>query len=144
MAARTSPIDMRAHDSASSARNSSVGTETVVRAMPSWSISATASSNRFDSTAASARATTLSTRSRSLDETPVSRNEGSTPSRLASHSTVSPVGRVFPRSIWLTYSFENRSPASSVCVSPRAMRSWRTRSPIEFRAGPWAVRAAVI
>jgi len=72
------------------------------------SISETVSSYWFDSSAASARATTLSTRSRSLEETPVSRKEGSTPRRLASHSTVSPVGRVFPRSIWLTYSFELR------------------------------------
>ena len=34
------------------------------------------------------------------------------------YSTVSPVGRVLPRSIWLRYSLENRSPARSVCVSP--------------------------
>ena len=37
------------------------------------------------------------------------------------------VGRVFPRSIWLTYSLEKRSPARSVCVSPRAIRSCLTR-----------------
>ena len=78
---------------------------------------------------------TLSTRSRSLEETPISRNVESTPSRAASHSIVSAVGRVFPRSIWLRYSLENRSPARSVWVSPRAMRSWRTRSPSEVRAG---------
>ena len=72
---------------------------------------------------------TLSTRSCSLEETPVSRKVGSTPSRAAIHSIVSPVGRVFPRSIWLRYSLEKRSPASSVWVRPRATRSWRTRSP---------------
>ena len=42
----------------------------------------------------------------------------STPSRTASHSTVSGVGRVFPRSIWEMYSFEKRSPARSDWVSP--------------------------
>ena len=41
----------------------------------------------------------------------------------------SSVGRVLPRSIWLTYSFENRSPASCVCVRPAASRSERSRSP---------------
>ncbi len=49
--------------------------------------------------------------------------------RCASHSTVSAVGRVLPRSIWLTYSFEKRSPASSVCVRPAATRRRRRRSP---------------
>ena len=39
--------------------------------------------------------------------TPISRKVASTPSRVASHSTVSPVGRVFPRSIWLTYPSKN-------------------------------------
>src|SRR5919198_2433134 len=51
------------------------------------------------------------------------------PSRSASQLMVSRVGRVLPRSIWLTYSFENREPASSVCVIPAATRSWRRRSP---------------
>src|SRR5688500_5204740 len=60
---------------------------------------------------------------------PLSRNEGSTSRRFASHSTVSGVGRVLPRSIWLTYSFEKRSPASSVWVSPAATRRRRRRSP---------------
>ena len=40
--------------------------------------------------------------------TPCSRNSRSVSSRPASHSSVSRVGRVFPRSIWLTYSFEKR------------------------------------
>ena len=50
-------------------------------------------------------------------------------SRSASHSIVLSVGRVLPRSIWETYSFEKRSPARSLCVSPAATRSWRSRSP---------------
>ena len=36
----------------------------------------------------------------------------------ASQAIASSVGRVLPRSIWLMYSFENRSPATWVCVSP--------------------------
>ena len=47
----------------------------------------------------------------------------------ASHAIDSGVGRVLPRSIWLMYSFENRSPATWVCVSPAASRSERSRSP---------------
>ena len=67
----------------------------------------------------------------------------STPSRADSHSMVSAVGRVFPRSIWLTYSLEKRSPARSVCVSPRAIRSCLTRPPRVGRDGAWVrVRAA--
>ena len=65
----------------------------------------------------------------------VRQKPASTPRRLASHVIVSPVGRVLPRSIWLTYSFENRSPASSLCVRPAAMRSWRRRSPSRRAAG---------
>ena len=68
-------------------------------------------------------------RLRSSTETPCARKLGSTPSRPASHASVSCVGRVFPRSIWLTYSFEKRSPASSVCVRPggEAERAQRAR-----------------
>ena len=67
----------------------------------------------------------------------VSRKPASTPSLAASHSIVSRVGRVLPRSIWLTYSFEKRSPARSVCVRPAATRSCRTRSPRRALPG-WA------
>ena len=81
----------------------------------------------FDS--ASARASRASTRLRSSVEMPLERKAGSTFRRCASHSTVSAVGRVFPRSIWLTYSFEKRSPANSVCVRPAATRRRRRRSP---------------
>ena len=66
---------------------------------------------------ASARSS-LPRSSRASVETPDARNAGSTPSFSASHAIVVSVGRVFPRSIWLMYSFENRSPASWVCVSP--------------------------
>ena len=79
-------------------------------------------------TSASARARSASTFVRSSAETPDARNVGSTPSCSASHSIVAGVGRVFPRSIWLMYSFENRSPASCDCVSPAATRSARTRA----------------
>src|SRR5262249_9598360 len=65
----------------------------------------------------------------SADDCPVSRNDASTPSRSPSHASISPVGRVFPRSIWLRYSFEQRSPASSDWVSPALTRSWRRRAP---------------
>ena len=51
------------------------------------------------------------------------------PSRSASQASISPVGRVFPRSIWLRYSFEQRSPASSDWVRPALTRSWRKRAP---------------
>ncbi len=68
-------------------------------------------------------------RPRSSVETPLPRNPASTPSRPASQATVSSVGRVLPRSIWLMYSFENRSPASWVCVRPAVSRSERNRSP---------------
>src|SRR5262249_31537281 len=40
-----------------------------------------------------------------------------------------------------TYSFEKRSPASSLCVSPAATRSWRSRSPRRIPSG--LVRRAV-
>jgi hypothetical protein len=133
---RTSPSDMRAQPSASAARYSSSGSARPGRAARTSSSSATTCWNSFDSFAASAREMTLSTRARVLEETPVSRKLESTASRAASHSTVSPVGRVLPRSIWLTYSFEKRSPASSVCVRPWEMRSWRTRSPSVWRAAP--------
>ena len=61
---------------------------------------------------ASARASAPSSRPRSSVATPFARKPASTPSRSASHSIVSRVGRVLPRSIWETYSFEKRSPAS--------------------------------
>src|SRR3954452_13631693 len=60
---------------------------------------------------------------------PVSRYEASTPSRSAIQPSVCGVGRVLPRSILLTYSFEKRSPARSDCVRPAATRSWRKRVP---------------
>src|SRR5262249_48795820 len=78
---------------------------------------------------ASPLASTASQRYRSTDETPLARKVGSAPSRSASHSSVSAVGLVLPRSIWLTYSLENRPPASSVWERPAATRSRRTRSP---------------
>ena len=53
-------------------------------------------------------------------------------------------GAVFPRSIWLTYSFEKRSPARSVWVSPAATRSWRTRSPRRALPGWAAMRICVV
>ena len=81
------------------------------------------------STRASARASIASIRPRRSVETPLPRNAGSTPSRPASHAIESGVGRVLPRSIWLMYSFENRSPATWDCVSPAARRSERSRSP---------------
>ncbi len=86
-----------------------------------------------------------SRRPRSSVATPLARKPGSTPSRAASHSTVSRVGRVLPRSICETYSFENRSPASSLWVSPAATRSWRRRSPSRSPLGAAArlVRRAV-
>ena len=85
--------------------------------------------SRAARTSASARASIASARARSSLETPLARNVASTPSRAASHSTVSRVGRVLPRSICEMYSFENRSPARSLCVSPAETRSWRRRSP---------------
>ena len=91
--------------------------------------SSIASSCWCASEAASARASSASAFVRSSVETPDERKPGSTSSRSASHATVASVGRVLPRSIWLTYSFENRSPASCVCVSPFATRSARRRSP---------------
>ena len=81
------------------------------------------------SDSASARARSVSTFVRSSVETPTARNAGSTDSRSANQAIVDSVGRVFPRSIWLMYSFENRPPASSVWVIPAATRSERTRSP---------------
>ena len=45
---------------------------------------------------------------------------GSTPSLSASHSSVSAVGRVLPRSIWLTYSFENRPSGELALGQPRS------------------------
>ena len=65
----------------------------------------TASWSRWDSWRRSARASFASTRLRTSAETPWARVT-STPSRSASQAAVSAVGRVFPRSIWLTYSFE--------------------------------------
>jgi hypothetical protein len=94
-----------------------------------------ASSLRSAWISASARESPLSIRPRSSVETPLARKPASVPSFAASHSTVSAVGLVFPRSIWLTYSLEKRSPASSVWVIPAATRSWRRRSPIPRAAG---------
>ena len=85
---------------------------------------------RCASVSASARASSASIRPRRSVETPLPRNAGSTPSCAASQAIDSAVGRVLPRSIWLMYSFENRSPATWVCVSPAARRSERSRSPI--------------
>ena len=76
-----------------------------------------------DSVSASARASIASMRLRTSVETPRRRNSASTPSRSASHAIVSPVGRVLPRSIWLMYSFENRSPASSSASARQRARS---------------------
>ena len=67
------------------------------------------------SMAASARAMTLSTRSRSLEETAVSRKLESTPSRRRAFD-VSAVGRVFPRSIGDVLLGEAVA-GESVCVS---------------------------
>ena len=85
--------------------------------------------SRASSSSASARVRIASAFARSSAETPLARKPASTPSREASHSIVSRVGRVLPRSICEMYSFEKRSPARSVCVSPAATRSWRSRSP---------------
>src|SRR2546430_13046017 len=60
-------------------------------------------------------------RLRSSVETPFWRKSASTPSRCASHSIVSRVGRVLPRSIWLTYSLLNRSPARWVWVDRKSV-----------------------
>ena len=90
---------MRDHASASTARSSSSGAASVGSTDASCSSSTTASSYWLASIDASARAITLSTRSRSLEETPISRNVASTPSWPASQSIVSAVGLVFPRSI---------------------------------------------
>src|SRR4029078_4101417 len=57
------------------------------------------------------------------------RNVASTTSGPASQPIVSGVGRVFPRSICEMYSFEKRSPARSVCVTPADARWVGTRSP---------------
>ncbi len=84
---------------------------------------------RCDSTSASARASIVSIRPRRSVETPLPRNAGSTPSWPASQAIDSGVGRVLPRSIWLMYSFEKRSPATWDCVSPAVRRSERSRSP---------------
>ena len=88
-----------------------------------------ASSNSRAAMAASAREIRPPSRSCSADEMPDSRNLRGTSSRTASHSRAASLGRTRPRSIWLTYSFENRPRPSSVCVRPRAMRSCRRRSP---------------
>src|SRR4051812_27753483 len=55
---------------------------------------------------------------------------------------VSRVGLVLPRSIWLTYSFEKRSPARSVWVRPAATRSCRRRSP--SRLPDWVPRRVFV
>ena len=62
------------------------------------------------------------------------------PRRRASRSSRG-VGRVLPRSICETYSFENRSPASSLWVSPAPTRSWRRRSP---RRSPLATAGRLV
>src|SRR5262249_56229129 len=59
----------------------------------------------------------------------VARNAASTPSRSASQASISAVGLVFPRSIWLRYSFEQRSAPRSDWVNPALTRSWRRRAP---------------
>jgi hypothetical protein len=58
-----------------------------------------ASSNECSSSSASARARIVSAFARWSAETPLARNPASTPSRRASQSIVSAVGRVLPRSI---------------------------------------------
>jgi hypothetical protein len=133
---RTSPRRRRTMASPESARTSSSARPVASTAERMPSNSASASSLRRASTRASHRASAASTRPRSSAETPFARKPASTPSRSASHWIVSPVGRVLPRSIWLTYSFEKRSPASSVCVIPAATRSCRSRSP--RRSPAWA------
>src|SRR5919201_421736 len=86
--------------------------------------------------------TAASTSAYSSQVCPVSRYEESTPSRSAIHASVCGVGRVLPRSIWLTYSLEKRSPARSDCVRPAATRSCRNRvpRPDETRCGATEVR----
>ena len=130
---------MRTVASPDSARTSSSGSPVAWTDGRSSTNTSIASRFRRASTRASARESAASTRARSSAETPLARKPTSTPRRSASHSTVSRVGRVFPRSIWLTYSFEKRSPASSVWVNPAATRSWRNRSP--RRRADWAAVA---
>ena len=72
--------------------------------------SSAASGYRCDSVSASARASCASILPRTSVETPPPRNAASTSRRTASQAIASSVGRVLPRSIWLTYSFENLSP----------------------------------
>ena len=119
IASRTSPQRIRTVASPESARDSSSCMPVASTAARMLSNSSSASSLRRASSRASARASAASTRPRSSAETPLARKPASTPSRCASQSIVSRVGRVLPRSIWLTYSFENRSPARSVWVSRR-------------------------
>ena len=127
--ARSAPRRICVRPAPTRARTASSGTPVARAAGTSDSYSAAASSFCSASISASARASAPSSRPRSSVATPFARKPGSTPSRAASHSTVSRVGRVLPRSIWETYSFEKRSPARSLCVRPAATRSWRRRSP---------------
>ena len=100
-----------------------------VRAATSGSNASAASMSCCASDSASARERAPSSLVRSSVATPLARKPASTPRRSASHSIVPSVGRVLPRSIWETYSFEKRLPARSLCVRPAATRSCRTRSP---------------
>ena len=69
-----------------------------------------ASAWRCPSMSASARARTASTAAALVRGDPRrAETTGRRPGAAASHLTVSVVGRVLPRSIWLTYSLENRS-----------------------------------
>ena len=99
---------------------SSSGAPVASTAVREFSSSSIASSYCWALASASARESIASTRLRSSAETPFSRKLASTPSLTASHSIVSRVGRVLPRSIWLTYSLEKRSPATSLWVRPRS------------------------
>ena len=117
-AERASPCSSRAQPSPESARASSSGEPVPATATLAFSNSASASSYSPASVSASARVSVASIRPRSSADTPLARKLGSTPRRIASHSTVSRVGRVLPRSIWETYSLEKRSPARSLCVRP--------------------------
>ena len=128
-ASRTCLSRIRTVASPESVRTSSSGSPVASTADRRVSNSAIASGFRRASSSAWAREIAASTRPRSSAETPLARKPASTPRRTESQSIVSLVGRVFPRSIWLTYSFENRSPASSVWVIPAATRSCRSRSP---------------
>ena len=121
---------MRTHASPRRMRSATVGDGVAPASSRTSANASAASSYRAVSTSRSASASAASSRSKSALLTPCSRNSRSVSSRRASHSSASAEGRVFPRSIWLTYSFENFPAASSAWLSPADRRSERTRSPI--------------